>query len=90
MRKKAIALLSGGLDSTLAIRLIQNQGIDVIALHFVIPFCRRGAVAAYESAAQKAARNLGVKLRIEYLEEYFLEILNNLIKKRNKIYSCSL
>ena len=35
---KALALLSGGLDSTLAIKLVLDQGIDVIALNFTSPF----------------------------------------------------
>ena len=34
----ALALLSGGLDSILAARLIQEQGIEVRCLHFVSPF----------------------------------------------------
>ena len=36
---KAVALLSGGLDSSLAIKLILNQGIEVIAINFITPFC---------------------------------------------------
>ncbi|NYZ76024.1 hypothetical protein H0N98_02125 [Candidatus Micrarchaeota archaeon] len=36
---KAVALLSGGLDSTLAVKLMLNQGIDVTALKFTSPFC---------------------------------------------------
>ncbi|MBW2978150.1 hypothetical protein KY331_04860 [Candidatus Woesearchaeota archaeon] len=36
---KAVGLFSGGLDSALAIKLVQEQGIDVIALNFVSPFC---------------------------------------------------
>ena len=36
---KAIGLFSGGLDSAIAIKLVQDQGIDVIALNFVSPFC---------------------------------------------------
>ena len=38
---RAIALLSGGLDSTLAIQLMLEQGIDVLAVNFVGPFCRK-------------------------------------------------
>lgn len=34
----AVALLSGGLDSILAARLIQNQGLNVLCLHFMTPF----------------------------------------------------
>ena len=37
---KAIVLVSGGLDSSLAIKAIQNQGIEVIAVHFFDPFCQ--------------------------------------------------
>lgn len=40
MRIKALALISGGLDSLLAARLIQDQGCEVIGLHFNIPFCK--------------------------------------------------
>jgi len=36
---KAVGLFSGGLDSALAIKLVQDQGIEVIALNFVSPFC---------------------------------------------------
>jgi len=36
---KAIALLSGGLDSMLALKLMIDQGIEVIALNFTSPFC---------------------------------------------------
>ena len=39
MNKKAISLLSGGLDSTLATKLIMEQGIEVVALHFTSLFC---------------------------------------------------
>ncbi len=36
---KAISLISGGLDSTLATKVVLDQGIDVIAANFVSPFC---------------------------------------------------
>ena len=39
MNKKAVALLSGGLDSTVAVKLILDQGIDVTAINFKTPFC---------------------------------------------------
>ena len=38
---RAVALISGGLDSILAARLIKEQGIEVIPLNFKIPFCHR-------------------------------------------------
>jgi len=36
---RALALLSGGLDSTLAVSLVLDQGVDVVALKFTSPFC---------------------------------------------------
>ncbi len=35
---KAVALISGGLDSLLAVRLVEEQGIEVLPLHMVTPF----------------------------------------------------
>jgi len=35
---KALALLSGGLDSILAVKLVLDQGIDVVAINFITPF----------------------------------------------------
>ncbi|QGY41948.1 tRNA(5-methylaminomethyl-2-thiouridylate) methyltransferase [Pseudodesulfovibrio cashew] len=34
----ALALLSGGLDSILAVRTVMDQGLTVLGLHFVTPF----------------------------------------------------
>jgi tRNA-uridine 2-sulfurtransferase len=36
---KAVGLLSGGLDSTLAARMLQNQGIEVLGLNLYTGFC---------------------------------------------------
>ena len=38
---KAIALISGGLDSILAARMVKEQGVEVIPLNFTFPFCSR-------------------------------------------------
>ena len=40
--RKAVALLSGGLDSMLAVRLMLDQGIHVEALNFFTGFCVEG------------------------------------------------
>jgi tRNA U34 2-thiouridine synthase MnmA/TrmU len=52
---KALALLSGGLDSTLAIRTLLEQGIEVTALSFETPFFGTGK-------AEIAAKKLGVPI----------------------------
>lgn len=38
MQYDALALFSGGLDSVLAARVVQDQGLRVLGLHFVSPF----------------------------------------------------
>jgi tRNA-specific 2-thiouridylase len=69
---KALALLSGGLDSILATRLILDQGIEVVALHFILPI-----TAEKEDYACAVAKKLGIPLiRAEAGEEY-LEIIRN-------------
>ncbi len=49
---KALGLLSGGLDSTLAIKLILESGVEVEALNFSTPFCqgRKDGFGAHEVA----------------------------------------
>jgi tRNA U34 2-thiouridine synthase MnmA/TrmU len=76
---KVVALLSGGLDSTLAIKVILEQGIEVIALNFTTPFClcnrRRGSCGGYE--AKKVADKFGIKLKVFNLGEEYLEVVRN-------------
>ena len=45
---RAIGLLSGGLDSTLAVRLLLEQDVEILAISFVTPFfgSEKGRVAA--------------------------------------------
>ena len=52
---RALALLSGGLDSTLSIRTLLEQGIEVTALSFETPFFGTGK-------AEAAAQKLGVPI----------------------------
>jgi tRNA-specific 2-thiouridylase len=85
---KALALLSGGLDSTLAIKLVQEQGIFVHALHFYTGFCiteqkrmlgikKKKDGSQYMNPALKAAAQLGVPVEIvDISEEYFNVLLN--------------
>jgi len=67
---KALALLSGGLDSTLAVKLILDQGIEVEAINFVTPFClcRKGGCGAYEMAKKFDIQLKTVNLGEEYLK----------------------
>ncbi|MGA2400343.1 MAG: hypothetical protein ABSG91_01390 [Syntrophobacteraceae bacterium] len=62
---RAIALLSGGLDSSLAVKLMIDQGIEVIALHFTSPFCNcTPKKAGCRNQARFIAEVLGVEIQV--------------------------
>jgi tRNA-specific 2-thiouridylase len=70
---KAIALFSGGLDSMLAIKVLQEQGIEVIAVNFNIGF---GSTEDRREHMQKVAKEVGVELVIaDVRERYVSEVL---------------
>ncbi len=74
---KAIALLSGGLDSTLAARLVLDQGVNLEALNFMTVFCtctNRGATCL---ASQKAVETLGIPLKVFNVSEEYLDVVKN-------------
>jgi len=74
---KAVALLSGGLDSMLAIRLMLEQSVAVEALHFVSVFDCGTTEAENCASSQRAAAQLGVPLRFEEISAELLEIVKN-------------
>ncbi|MEM3616600.1 MAG: tRNA 4-thiouridine(8) synthase ThiI [Candidatus Bathyarchaeia archaeon] len=69
---KALALFSGGLDSSLAIRLLQEQGIEVEAITFLTPFY---TAKAGGFSLQRAAERLGVPLKVVRLGLEYLRII---------------
>jgi tRNA U34 2-thiouridine synthase MnmA/TrmU len=69
---KALALLSGGLDSTLAVKLVLDQGIDVEAINFVTPFCLCGKGGC---GAAEAARRFNIPLKIMSVGEDYLKTI---------------
>lgn len=69
---KALALLSGGLDSTLAVKLILDQGIEVVAINFTSPFCLcgRGGCGAVE-----VTKKFGIPLKVIHCGEEYLDVI---------------
>ncbi len=67
---KAIALFSGGLDSTLAMKLIINQGIDVIACNINTGF---GATRDRRAHMENMCRQVGAELRIVDIQSEYLQ-----------------
>jgi tRNA U34 2-thiouridine synthase MnmA/TrmU len=65
MKRKALALLSGGLDSTLAVRLMLDMGVDVEALNFTSPFCTcTGKNAGCKSEAVRVAEEFHIPIKV--------------------------
>ena len=84
--KKAIALISGGLDSMLAAKVIQEQGVHVEGLNFYTGFCVEGHTHAIrEKRRAKPRRNnalwvaeqLGIKLHIIDVSAEYKDIVIN-------------
>ncbi len=85
-QRKAVALISGGLDSMLAARVIMDQGVHVEGLNFYTGFCVEGHTHAIRERKSKApkrnnalwvAEQLGIKLHIvDVIEEYKDIVLN--------------
>lgn len=74
---KAIALLSGGLDSTLAAKIMMEQGIELEALNFLTVFCtctNRGETCL---ASQKAVKNLDIPLKVFNISEEYLSVVKH-------------
>jgi tRNA-specific 2-thiouridylase len=72
-RVKALAMFSGGLDSILAIKLVQSLGVEVEALTFYGFFCScKGGSGVAESA-----KRLGVPLKSVEVDERYLRMLRN-------------
>jgi len=69
MKKKCLALLSGGLDSKLAIKIMQAQGIEVEALSFKTQF------NCCKDEAGQAARELGVQVTQLTTDEEYLKMI---------------
>lgn len=74
---KAIALISGGLDSILAAKVIADLGVTVVGVHFRHPFCAREKKAeqALLELTRDLARQAGIELRVIRLAEEFMRIV---------------
>lgn len=67
---RALALVSGGLDSRLAVRVLQEQGITVIGLCFDSPFFNL-------APARHAARQLGIELDVVDFTADILDLIKH-------------
>jgi hypothetical protein len=86
-RVKAIGMISGGLDSTLAVALVKRQGIEVKAVHFYTGLCitetqrRKGGRpdgTVPRNEALRAAADLEVDVEyVDLSESGYLDVIVN-------------
>ncbi len=74
---KALLMLSGGLDSTLAGKMLLELGLEVEAINFTSPFCRCTPKSLGCSAAKRAADQLGISVRLVACGEDYLEVIKH-------------
>ncbi len=73
---KAIGLLSGGLDSTIAVKLLLDQGIEVTAFNMVTPFCactRKGC----RHEASRVAAEFGIPIKVISGGREYIQMVKN-------------
>jgi tRNA-specific 2-thiouridylase len=85
-QRKAVSLISGGLDSMLATKVVMEQGIHVEGINFFTGFCVEGHTHAIRNKDRKkpkrnnalwVAEQLGIKLHIvDVIDEYKDVLLN--------------
>jgi len=70
MEKKCVALISGGLDSALAAKLMLEQGIEVYGLYLAMSWgcCEK-------EKAQGCARQLGIPLMVLSVGDAYLDVI---------------
>ncbi len=69
----AVGLLSGGLDSALAVRLLQNQGVAVIGVHFAGAYCP--VLFGVRTKAESVAETLGIEYVRLRIDAEFIEMV---------------
>ncbi len=74
---KAIAMLSGGLDSTLAAKMVLEQRVELEALNFLTVFCTCTTKGETCLASQKAVNALGIPLKVLNVSEEYLNVVKH-------------
>lgn len=69
---KAVGLMSGGLDSTLAAKIIKDLGMEVYGVYFSMPWG-----CCDKTMAIEAAQEIGIKFITLQLDERYLNIVEN-------------
>jgi tRNA-uridine 2-sulfurtransferase len=69
---KALVLISGGLDSILAARVVKEEGIEIVPINFRIPFCHR-----QPKAFDRLSEYLGTDIKSVDIEDDFMRLIED-------------
>lgn len=73
---KTLGLLSGGLDSNVAVKMMVRLGYDVTVLNFMSPFCTCTKKSdGCKSAAHKIAAEMNLKIKTLFMGDDYLKML---------------
>jgi tRNA-specific 2-thiouridylase len=90
---KAVALISGGLDSVLAAKVIIGQGFDVIGLYFTSAFCKSYG-NEHETHAARVSKAVGIDLRVIDMGPEYIDLVRNPVhgygKNANPCIDCKI
>ncbi len=75
MKGRGLVLFSGGLDSILASKVLETQGIEVICIKFVTPFFGQRALKEPEREKARIKEKYGLTLELIDISQEFIEML---------------
>ena len=74
--RKAVALISGGLDSILAARLVMEQGYNIMGLYFTSAFSKSYG-NEHDTHAARVSKAIGIDLRVMDMGQEYIDLVRN-------------
>ncbi len=74
--RKAVALISGGLDSVLAAKVVREQGFDVLGLYFTSAFSKSYG-REHDTHAARVSKAIGIDLRVMDMGQDYIDVVRN-------------
>ena len=72
MNKKAVVMISGGLDSTLAAKILLDQGVNLCGLYLSAPWG-----CCDKTKAMKVAAQLGIEFMVVKMTQEYINVIRN-------------
>ena len=74
--RKAVALISGGLDSVLAAKVVLEQGFTVVGLYFTSAFSKSYGQER-DTHAARVSKAIGIDLRVMDMGQEYIDLVRN-------------